>query len=461
MAFYSETKTARAACIGTIMPWSGGISNIPDGWIICDGSNKEAKDFPLLTLAIGESYNDGAPSITGSFPNYGGNVKLPELNGRIMMDLEVDYFTPGSGPSSAIEDGPKASTLVTPFIGENQENVAQISFTDVRTDVVFNIPASERTGYQGKISGNAFIPGEGSKTLYIAPRKLGRNHIKFHNHSGSIGTLKNDTPTQPGKGVIPYEDFWFTLYFGQDDDEGGPNGDRWYFGWSDASANISGSGGSVAPGIIIGQETVLTPGSDYSGYNPDANNTQALWPSSSSPYLYDGTNSGPQGRVLAKVRTEAPPVNYKPQTVFRSPLTNVNFLNNVVPNGRLGGNTTNAINNVGPGGNTLNIPSTLRNYHVDDNGLIETTALPRGTFLSNPGYNFNTNETLDRIVPHDHADFDVIYDGSRLKPQRSVIANASIPPNTVIDNTPNVGALQIDFNITQPQVTALYIIRAY
>ena len=34
--FYQESKTAKAAAIGTIMPWGGGITTIPKGWIVCD-----------------------------------------------------------------------------------------------------------------------------------------------------------------------------------------------------------------------------------------------------------------------------------------------------------------------------------------------------------------------------------------------------------------------------------------
>ena len=57
--FYQESKTAKAAAIGTIMPWGGGITGIPDGWIPCDGTSRLASSFPLLTQAIGDTYNMG------------------------------------------------------------------------------------------------------------------------------------------------------------------------------------------------------------------------------------------------------------------------------------------------------------------------------------------------------------------------------------------------------------------
>ena len=57
MSFYQQIRTAKAAAIGTIMPWVGNISDIPDGWIVCDGTQVSAKDFPLLARAIGDTYN--------------------------------------------------------------------------------------------------------------------------------------------------------------------------------------------------------------------------------------------------------------------------------------------------------------------------------------------------------------------------------------------------------------------
>ena len=66
MPFYQELKTTRGAAIGTIMPWTGGISNIPSGWILCDGQVVAADDFPLLAAAIGDTYNAGTSDFTGT-----------------------------------------------------------------------------------------------------------------------------------------------------------------------------------------------------------------------------------------------------------------------------------------------------------------------------------------------------------------------------------------------------------
>ena len=90
--FYQETRTAKAATIGTIMPWTGGLTSVPKGWVICDGQALKASDYPLLAQTIGDSYNAGLTDFGGNFPNYNGSIKLPNLNGKTLIDIEPEYF---------------------------------------------------------------------------------------------------------------------------------------------------------------------------------------------------------------------------------------------------------------------------------------------------------------------------------------------------------------------------------
>ena len=61
-AYYSSIKSMRTAKVGTILPWGGDgnegflSSNLPKGWIICDGTTHPAKDYPLLASVIGDTY---------------------------------------------------------------------------------------------------------------------------------------------------------------------------------------------------------------------------------------------------------------------------------------------------------------------------------------------------------------------------------------------------------------------
>ena len=89
---YGQIKKMKTAKIGTIMPWAGDgntgtlLSNVPRGWILCDGKVYQANRYPLLSSILGNSY--GGTNITGEFPHYSGTIKIPNLTGRAMMDLE-------------------------------------------------------------------------------------------------------------------------------------------------------------------------------------------------------------------------------------------------------------------------------------------------------------------------------------------------------------------------------------
>ena len=63
MPSYNRVKAQKASPIGTIMPWTGSTSEsaltpdgIPRGWIVCNGAQLKAKDYPLLAQILGNLY---------------------------------------------------------------------------------------------------------------------------------------------------------------------------------------------------------------------------------------------------------------------------------------------------------------------------------------------------------------------------------------------------------------------
>ena len=63
MANYNRIKAAKASPVGTIMPWTGSTSSsalsadaIPKGWIVCNGNQLKAKDYPILAQILGNEY---------------------------------------------------------------------------------------------------------------------------------------------------------------------------------------------------------------------------------------------------------------------------------------------------------------------------------------------------------------------------------------------------------------------
>ena len=108
MPSYNRIKAQKASPIGTIMPWTGSTSEsalspdaIPKGWIVCNGSQLKAKDYPLLAQILGNLYGPvvetGQPfiGISNSYPSYNDDdvFNLPTLNQQALIDLESNQLT--------------------------------------------------------------------------------------------------------------------------------------------------------------------------------------------------------------------------------------------------------------------------------------------------------------------------------------------------------------------------------
>ncbi len=453
--FYQELKTAKAAAIGTIMPWGGGLTSIPKGWVMCDGSNVAAVDFPLLTQAIGDTYNNLATNLQGSFPSYTGTIKLPLLTDRALMDVEKDYFINGNAPTGRPHDEDlEAKTLVDPKVGTHESQSLTTIFTDVYTDIVFELPDSDYVGgdiYHGRLRGNTAIPGDGFRTLYVAPRKLGRQHVKRHTHPGSYETISGAQSAHPGKGVIPYEDAHYTIRFQITDNAIGDSGDHYYFGWTDdAPLDPQPATWLSHPGIQPGT------GWDTANWSATAGHYVLYWPQPGMTHP-SGFSQGSAGKVMAKVLAEAPPYNLKPNQVIHTPISSQFKSTPQYNNGHLIDSTQPIA--WGFGGNSFTPSAGMTNYYETTDSEHEV----RDTLLSHAAINFRAdNDPNDYIEPHDHDEIEIEFDGSRLRPASNINVIVNLARQTgLLQNDANKNALQVDFNTTQPSLTCLYIIRAY
>lgn len=190
---YGQIKKMKTAKIGTIMPWAGNsipgtlIDNVPEGWILCDGRVYQADRYPILTSVLGNSY--GGTQVSGSFPHYIGTIKVPDITGRALIDLEPFMITQAAynaGQSDAyikLVDGEGESLIVGDGLEKSIPTLisadTDLAFT-VESDIDFvgkftNGPAGGNIG----VSAPAF-----STTAYMFPRKLGINHMPYHRHPG-------------------------------------------------------------------------------------------------------------------------------------------------------------------------------------------------------------------------------------------------------------------------------------
>lgn len=247
-----------------------------------------------------------------------------------------------------------------------------------------------------------------------------------------------------------------------DDEQGGVDV---YFGWTSTdkgwandspAANSSDGSGSNISATRSGQTSDLYGGIvagrlSSPGGSPTAGITDTYtleWPNDAN--IPTGFGQGQPGKIVSKAASEQPPINMKPAYATRSPLSRRFLQTPAKADGKYISDSV----PFGVGGNTVGIPEGFKNHYTTSDSVVGDT------LVSNPGLNFTSESATDKIFSHTHDEFEVVFDGSRMRPQSNLAASVTMPTAT-LDNTVNQKALQIDFNIQQPRVTSIYIIRAY
>ena len=189
MPSYNRIKAAKASPIGTIMPWTGSTSEsalspdaIPRGWIVCNGSQLRAKDYPLLAQVLGNLYGpvveSGQPfvGISNSYPIYQDSdvFNLPTLNQQVPIDLEGNLLT----GEELIVLGQYIS--LNGFEG-NQPVSNVLSYIDAQ------FSSSVEAELSGKIKGISLEAPSYFDTIRTIPRKLGVEHTAAHTHPRPSG----------------------------------------------------------------------------------------------------------------------------------------------------------------------------------------------------------------------------------------------------------------------------------
>ena len=191
MPSYNRVKAQKASPIGTIMPWTGSTSEsaltpdgIPRGWIVCNGAQLKAKDYPLLAQILGNLYGPvvetGQPfiGITNSYPNYNDDdvFNLPTLSNQALIDLEGNQL---SGQELAV---------VGQYISTNGFE-GQQPLTNVLSYIDVQFQAAVESELAGKIKGITLEEPSYFDTIRTVRRKLGVEHTATHTHPRPEGSF--------------------------------------------------------------------------------------------------------------------------------------------------------------------------------------------------------------------------------------------------------------------------------
>lgn len=550
MASYNTVRTAEAQPIGSVVPWVGKLTEIPPGWLVCNGQELDAADYPLLARILQTTY--GGANLSGDFPNYTGTFKLPNVNQKGLADICTEYFTnnqttPGADQPTLNIDTGEALTIIAPYIGsEGDINapsttfgitdldmtytpdpdgiIERITFSGVASDTnipilyesvtgvvaapseglgaVFNVIRNPSPGpgqdpfytvairakgsgyevgdvitidysviggassannltitvdavgngfFSGTITGRGgedleFTPGFGIQSVTVVPRKLGRDHMPSHIHTGQYSTIsKTDVTETPGRGVGVWDNPEIEIvesWYGLNPVTNQLTGARTYEG--NNQVNIGNVWGDSATGTIT---TVICPFIAGVGRYALASIAGTPPAKTHTPIrtAFDahgvGRNWFENAKKLRDANGNVSPGNAK--------------LNQLILNGKFDEDSTVPFSD-----DTFTVQ--VMNYDDATNGS-DSVDSRKEVFYNNAAISFTkltrTNLSYnDIIIGHNHqGEFNVTFDNGSLSiPSR---IQAQVAPNVVPDSVPN--AFQVTFQTRSPSLSIINLIRAY
>lgn len=186
-----EIRGFKNAAIGTIMAWSGSSTELPTGWLNCDGAAVSNGDYPLLKEVIGYTY--GGSDASGQF-------QVPNLNnGRVPFHKGSTYIGTGGTNSGS-------TTLNADWsINGRPNKTIQYSSATVNSND----------------GNNAF-----SRNLHFQSRMMSLENLPGHGHFPNIKTLNsqhNGNPSGESGGDVTFQTARSVITRGSFGKMGGPN----------------------------------------------------------------------------------------------------------------------------------------------------------------------------------------------------------------------------------------------
>jgi hypothetical protein len=163
--------------------------SIPKGWMVCDGRQLKAADYPLLALTIGNTYGpyqeigQDPVGIINSYPSYDGDgqrtghtdvFSLPNFSQRALVDIEASLLNP------------LETTIVGPYVSENGSGASPPTFSTSYVNISFHTEQSNNLA--GRLIGVSIGNPSYLDTYYTIPRKLGIDHTPSHTHGRNIAS---------------------------------------------------------------------------------------------------------------------------------------------------------------------------------------------------------------------------------------------------------------------------------
>jgi microcystin-dependent protein len=191
--FYTGTQWTGIIPTGTVEAYFG--QNIPEGWLLCDGSEISRSTYSDLFSAIGTSCGYGDNSTT---------FNLPDLRGRFLRGVsDVSGNDPDASSRSAMNLGGNTGNHIGSLQGDATKSPVNAFINSSNGD------HSHSIGWVidgGVVSGNIYNPGASSATGHFSTTgygMVGGGYVgTAGNHSHSISG--GDSETRPKNVYVKY-----------------------------------------------------------------------------------------------------------------------------------------------------------------------------------------------------------------------------------------------------------------
>jgi microcystin-dependent protein len=120
--------------VGSVLPFAGVRTTVPEGWLLCDGTAYSSENYPDLYAVIYENYGDGSvttnpdgsvgpatvdTSIPGNAPAQ-CDFNVPDLRGQFLRGVDAGS---GTDPDAASRGESKAGSNTGNAVGSSQKDM--------------------------------------------------------------------------------------------------------------------------------------------------------------------------------------------------------------------------------------------------------------------------------------------------------------------------------------------------
>ncbi len=181
-------RSGNGSPVGSVMPFAGMHTNVPAGWLLCNGQALTSAQYPELYSVLGTTWGNGSGGINGGGAN---NFNVPDLRGEFMRGADLgrnvdNGRTLGSSQDQATKAPATAFTGTTNSTGAHTHTNTAIQTPASIAHDGGDFAASACCGtYYGTITVQSSSAGDHSHTVNITgggdaetrPRNVAMNFI--------------------------------------------------------------------------------------------------------------------------------------------------------------------------------------------------------------------------------------------------------------------------------------------